>query len=640
MNAHISYLMGLAMDHIQKSDLDGAERLLKKALKMAPKNSEIFRLIGIVYAFRGEPQEAIKMFDGSIKINPNNFLAHSNRGNVLKDLHQYDLALKSFDRSIALQPDYAEAYNNKGNLLQSLKKFDSALENYDKAIALRPNYAEAYGNIGNALQCLNLYSLALNAYNKGISVGLDSNKHLDSLTHSKMRICSWSGISKLFEEIADKSLGGGALVHPFCLSSYIDDPFLIKKVTQAYVSSKYPDNSELLGAIPLAERHKLRIGYFSADFRNHPVSFLIAGVIETHNRDEFEVIGFSTSLSKSDEMTARLQVGFDRFIDVALKSDKQICELARELGIDIAVDLGGLTQDARPGIFATRAAPIQISYIGYLGTMGAPYIDYMIADEVIVPKNLQSAYSEKIIYLPSYQANDSRVEISDRIFSREELGLPRNGFVYCCFNNSYKFTPDIFDSWARILENVEDSVLLLYAENDDIKTNLSNEIELRGIGKERLVFGERLPRPDYLARYRSADLFLDTSPYNAGATASDSLRAGLPVLTLLGQSFSARMSASLLRAIGLPELITSSRDEYESLAISMGLNPIMMNEIKAKLLRNRESMLLFDTASFTKNLESAYRVVYEHWQSGLSPDHVWISPSNIGAEKNEPRDQI
>lgn len=631
MNAHISHLMALAMGYIQKSDLDGAERLLKQALKMAPKNSEILRLTGIIYAFRGEPQEALKMFDGSIKANPNNFLAHSNKGNVLKDLHQYELALKSFDRSIALQPDYAEAYNNKGNLLQKLKQFDDALENYDKAIVLRPNYAEVYGNIGNALQCLNLYRLALDAYNKGISLGLDSNKHLDSLAHSKMRICSWSGIGKLFEEIADKSLSGAAKVHPFCLSSYVDDPFLIKRVTQAYVFSRYPDNSGLLGAIPLAERRKkLRIGYFSADFRNHPVSFLIAGVIEAHHRDEFEVIGFSTSLGKSDEMTARLQVGFDKFIDVSLKSDKQVCELARELGIDIAVDLGGLTQDSRPGIFAIRAAPIQISYIGYLGTMGAPYIDYMIADEVIVPKELQSAYSEKIIYLPSYQANDSRMEISDRVFTRDELGLPRNGFVFCCFNNSYKFTPDIFDSWARILANVEDSVLLLYAENDDIKTNLCKEIELRGISKERLIFGERLPRPDYLARYRTADLFLDTSPYNAGATASDSLRAGLPVLTLLGQSFSARMSASLLRAIGLPELITSSGDEYESLAISLGSNPIMLNEIKTKLIKNRESMPLFDTVSFTENLESAYRVVYEHWQDGLSPDHILISPSNIG----------
>lgn len=632
MNAHISHLMGLAMDYIQKSDLDGAERLLKQALKMAPKNSEILRLLGIIYAFRGEPQEALKMFDRSIKANPNNFLAHSNRGNILKDLHRYELALKSFDRSIALQPDYAEAYNNKGNLLQSLKKFDSALENYDRAIDLRPNYAEVYGNVGNALQCLNLYSLALDAYSKGISLGLDSNKHLDSLTHSKMRICSWSGINKLFEEIVDKSNSGAAQVHPFCLSSYIDDPFLIKEVTEAYVLSKHPDNSELLGAIPFAERrNKLRIGYFSADFRNHPVAFLIAGVIEAHNRDKFEVIGFSTSLSKPDEMTARLQVSFDKFIDVALKSDKQVCELARELGIDIAVDLGGLTQDARPGIFATRTAPIQIGYIGYLGTMGAPYMDYIIADEVIVPKELQSAYSEKIIYLPSYQANDSRVEISDHVFTREELGLPRNGFVFCCFNNSYKFTPDIFDSWARILANVEDSVLLLYAENDDIKTNLGNEIELRGISKERLVFGARLPRPDYLARYRTADLFLDTSPYNAGATASDSLRSGLPVLTLLGQSFSARMSASLLRAIGLPELITSSRDEYELLAISLGSNPNILNGIKTKLIRNRESMPLFDTVSFTENLESAYRVVYERWQDGLSPEHVWISSSNMGS---------
>lgn len=628
MNAKITYLMGLAMDYLQKGNLDAAERLLNQAQRVAPKNSEILRLIGVAYAFKGDLHGALKEFDDSIKANPNNFLSHSNRGNVLKDLHQYEMALKSFDRAIAIKPDYAEAYNNKGNLLQSLKEYDSALENYDKAIALKPNYAEVYGNAGNALQSLNLYRLALDAYEAGFSCGLERDLHLDSLIHSKMRICNWGGLQELFEEVIDKSLRGIADVHPFSICSAIDDPFLIKKVTQKYVSSKYPARSGILKANALVQgNNKIKIGYFSADFRSHPVSFLIAGVIESHNRDKFEIIGFSASLNKPDELTDRLQAGFDAFIDISLKGDEEVCELARGLQLDIAIDLGGLTQDARPKIFALRVAPIQISYIGYLGTMAAPYIDYLIADDVIIPSETRGAYHENIIYLPSYQANDDKAVISDKFFSREDLGLPRHGFVYCCFNNSYKFTPSIFDSWARILSAVDGSVLLLYAENEDIKINLSNEIELRGISKSRLVFGGRLPRPDYLARYRSLDLFLDTSPYNGGATASDSLRVGLPVLTFLGKSFSARMSASLLRAIGMPELVASSQNEYESLAISFGLNPILLNTIKAKLIKNKDLTALFDTNGFTKNLEDAYVQVYDRWQSGIASEDVWVKLS-------------
>jgi len=374
------------------------------------------------------------------------------------------------------------------------------------------------------------------------------------------------------------------------------------------------------------QKQKIRIGYFSGDFINHPVSYLMAGVLDGHDHHKFEVFAFSYRRGgeEGSNMRNRILDACDRFIDIGSDvSDKDVAILARELELDIAIDLGGITAHNRPGVFSYRAAPIQISYIGYLGTMGAPYYDYLIADQIIIPTKEQTAYSEKIIYLPSYQANDSRRQISEKIFTRKELGLPEVGFIYCCFNNNYKITPSIFDGWARILTAVEGSSFLMYADSEEVKINLIHEIEARGVDKARIVFVNRVVREDYLARYKVADLFLDTSPYNAGTTASDALWAGLPVLTFLGRSFSARMCASILNAVGLPELVAASQQEYEDLAISIGRDPERIAGLKSKLAENRLTKPLFDTELFTRNLELAYEKVYVRHQAGLSPDHIY-----------------
>jgi predicted O-linked N-acetylglucosamine transferase (SPINDLY family) len=320
----------------------------------------------------------------------------------------------------------------------------------------------------------------------------------------------------------------------------------------------------------------------------------------------------------------RLSQAFNQFIDVREKSEKEIAQLARELKIDIAVDLGGHTKDSRTGIFSYRAAPIQASYIGYLGTMGMEYYDYLLADEIIIPKNALQFYPEKIAYLPSYQSNDRKRIISDRVFARRELGLPEKGFVFCCFNNNYKILPATFAGWMRILKAVESSVLFLYAENKWAEENLKKEAKARGIDSSRLVFGRQIPMEEYLARYRVCNLFLDTTPYNAGTTASDALWTGLPVLTLIGQSFASRVAASLLKAIGLPELITNSQEEYEVLAIELALNPMKLADIKLKLAKNRLTTPLFDTPLFTKHIEAAYIQMYERYQNDLKPDHLSI----------------
>jgi len=307
-----------------------------------------------------------------------------------------------------------------------------------------------------------------------------------------------------------------------------------------------------------------------------------------------------------------------------LMSHKDIVHFVRSLEIDIAVDLSGYTAKARTDIFAMSVAPIQLSYIGYLGSMGAEYYDYLIADPVMIPKESQKYYMEKIVYLPSFQVNDSKDLPPNIVMTRKDVGLPDKGFVFCCFNNTYKITPTTFDSWARILKAVEDSVLIIFANNELSKANLTKEIKKRGVAAERLIFGDSVSRPEYLARFKVADLFLDTQPYNAGTTASDALKMGLPMLTIKGEAYQARMGASIVNALNLPELITTSSKEYESLAIELAKNPEKLNKIKEKLQNNLSTAPLFDTPLFTKNLESAYTQMYERYHKGLEPDHIYV----------------
>ena len=366
------------------------------------------------------------------------------------------------------------------------------------------------------------------------------------------------------------------------------------------------------------------MGYFSADFINHPVAALTVELFELHNKDKFEIFAFSLKPSDGSALRQRLDSAFDRVIDVHGMSDKAVAELSRELNIDIAIDLGGYTAESRTGIFAYRTAPIQLSYIGYLGSMGVGYMDYLIADPTIIPPESVQYYSEKIVYLPSYQVNDRKREISKKKFTRADLGLPEEGFIFCCFNHNYKFNPIIFDSWMRILNAVDKSVLFLYADNLLAKENLKNEAVVRGINPERLIFGARIPAADYLARYQVCDLFLDTLPYNAGTTASDALWAGLPVITRVGQSFAGRMAASLLNAIEMPELITYSQDEYEALAIELATGLDKINEINEKLQKNRLTTVLFNTPLFTEKLEAAYLNIYRRYQGDLAAEHIHI----------------
>ncbi|QWD28139.1 tetratricopeptide repeat protein [Polynucleobacter paneuropaeus] len=571
-------------------------------------------------------ESALAIYEQVLTLKPDCAEAWSNKGDILFDLRSLHEALLQYDQAIILKPDYAEAWFNRANTFNALKNFDQALIEYDRAIELKPEYAQAWANRGNLLQDLKRYQEAIFSYEQALLLKPDIDWVAGALLHAKMKICDWNevdeNLGKLFSDIEQTK----KVAEPFSLSSLSDDGNLLKLCSEIYTSEKFPFNTAL-GKLFKYEKKKIRIAYFSADFRTHPVASLTAELFSLHDRNHFDVIGFSVHKApQNDVMYERIKNSFDQFIDVNLMSPQEIACLAREMEIDIAIDLGGHTAAGPIAVMAYRAAPIQVNYLGYPGTMGIDYIDYIIADNVLIPSENRSHYTEKVVTLPnSYQVNDRNRVISDKQFTREELGLPKNGFVFCCFNNNFKILPATFDSWMSILNTVNDSVIWLLEDNIAVSKNLQKEAEKRGIDSNRLVFAKRLPMPEHLARQRYADLFIDTLPYNAHTTSSDALWAGLPVLTLIGKSFAGRVAASLLNAIGLPELITTTPEEYENLAIELARNPQKLSEIKQKLENNRLKTPLFDTPLFTRNLETAYFKMFELHQVGLETEHIVLA---------------
>ena len=601
-----------------------ALEILEKAIQIRPNIPEAWSNKGIALNNLNLYQESINAYNEAIKLAPSFHEVWSNKSVPLNKLKRFLEASEACDKAISLKPDYAEAWSNKGISLNELKLYEEAIAHYDKAISLKPDYAEAWSNKAITLNELKLYEEAIAHYDKAISLKPDIDWAQGDLLHTKMKVGSWSGLAKSLDDISKKVEANERVANPFLLLALNDDISLHKKSSEIYIQSKHPFNPILGPILKHSEHQKMRIGYFSADFKNHPVAFLIAELFELHDKRRFETYAFSL-VGASDEMRARLHKAFDYFIDAEEMSDVAIARLARDMEIDIAIDLSGFTQDSRTGIFSYRAAPIQVNYLGFPGTMGADYMDYIIADKILIPTDLQQDYSEKVVYLPgSYQANDRRRVISNQKFTRQELGLPNEGFVFCCFNNNHKILPETFDSWMRILKAVEGSVLWLYQDNPWVVDSLKTKALHHGVNENSLVFAEYMSLAEHLARHRQADLFLDTLPYNAHTTASDALWAGLPVLTLMGRSFASRVAASLLNAIGLPELITNTQEEYEALAIQLAKNPKKFADIKLRLDSNRLTAPLFDTPLFTKNLESAYIKMYERYQADLQLDHISI----------------
>ncbi len=616
---------GLALKELGR--LDEALASFDQAIEINPGFIQALFNRGVALQQLGHFDAALASFDRMIAIQPNDALCHLYRGNALKALNRLQAALASYDRALAIKPDFAEACSNRGIVLCDLNEIDAALASYDRAIELQPGYAATYFNRASALRLAKRFDAAAADYKRAATLAQDIKFLPGAHLEARMHTCDWDGFDAEVALVEEAIERGEAASHPFSCLAFSDSPRTQRRAAEIWVRETCPANP-LPGTLGGRGSHgKTRIGYFSADFREHPVSRLLAELIENHDRSRFEVIAFSWGPATQDDLRSRLERGFDRFLDVHGMSDMDVASLARRSNVDIAIDLGGHTHGSRQNIFALRAAPLQVSYLGYPGTTGAPYMDYLIADATLVPPDDQTHYSEKIIYLPSFQANDSKRRVAERMFTREELGLPSVGFVFCCFNTSYKITPSTMDAWMRILARVPGSVLFLFAESKAAAGNLKKEAMKRGMAADRLRFAKQLPAPEYMARYRVADLFLDTRPYNAGTTASDALWVGLPVLTLAGTTFAGRMAASLLQAIGLPELITSTPAQYEDMAVRLAEDPSRLAAIRRKISHNRAGNPLFDTRSFTGHLEAAYATILERYRAGLPTEHVVVPPA-------------
>ena len=590
---------------------------------------------------RGQLDAAVDGYGQTLALDPGWAMAHNNRANALQDLGQYEAALADCLRALALQPDLPEAHFNHGNALQALRRMDAALAAYDQAIRLRPDYAQAYcnrcvvlhdlkqveaavqscqratqllpdmaeahANLGIALQDAGQLQAAVQSYTRALQLQPDYPFLRGVLLHARLKACDWTGFDAALTDVLQRIAQGQPVAPPFVVLGLTDDPALQLRAAQAWMQAKCPPNPAL-GPLPQRRRAgKIRIGYFNAAFYGHANSYLLARVYECHDRSRFECIAFSSGPPAQDAMRARLLAAFDRFIDIRAMSDVEVAQLARTMEIDIAVDLRGYSQDARSGIFALRCAPVQVSYLGYPGTLAAPYIDYLIADATVVTPSSRPYLPERVAYLPHcYQPNDNTRAIAETTCTRQDLGLPADGFVYCCFNNNHKILPASFALWMRILHAVPNSVLWLLADNPDVVRNLRAEAQKRAVDPSRLVFAPRIEPSEHLARHRLADLALDTLPYNSHTTTSDALWAGLPLLTLPGTSFTARVAASVLQAIELPELIASSEEDYVAKALALALGASQLKAIREKLREKRCTAPLFDSERSTRALEAVF----------------------------------
>lgn len=656
-DARIQHGMGLVLYALKR--MPEAAQCHEKAFRLLPQYVEAFNDHGIAVQALGRAEEAVSSYDTAIRLRPQYAEAHYNRANALCELGRYEEAVPSYLEAIERGMRRPEIYNNTGVTLQQLGRPAEALEYLSRALALRPGYAEAWYNQGLALFKLERYEEALASYQQAINLRprylealfsrgntfMDMRRPLEACPmfeqalaidpsfpwlrgawlYARLHVCDWHDWEEELRRFREEVHASLPTAMPLVVVSLLDSTALQLRGTQTWVAATIPKREQTVCIEPAAPGRRIRVGYFSADFHSHPVGFLTAGMFEHHDRSRFEVFAFSFGPETRDPMRERLRSAFEHFLDVKSSSEEQIVERARSVGLDVAVDLQGFTARHRAGIFARRAAPVQVSYLGYAGTLGASYMDYLIADRVIIPPERRADYTEKIVYLPySFQANDRTREISERPFTRAGLGLPE-GFVYCCFNNVYKIQPPIFGSWMRILRRVPGSVLWLSHLPEPAKANLRCAAEERGVDPQRLIFAARMPQmADHLARHRAADLFLDTLPFNAHTTASDALWAGLPLLTIAGESIAARVAASLLATLGLHELITTSAEQYEDLAVTLANDRQRLAALRARLAEVRLESPLFDTMGFTRRMESAYAAVVERCRRGLPPDDLEI----------------
>ena len=610
---------------LQQGRAAEALRMLEPLLTEAPGQADIRTNRGLALEFLGRVDEALADFDHALVLKADNALTLLYRGNLLLEAGRYEDALASYDRLLAVAPGYDEAWFRRGGTLWLMERYDDALASYRQALALSPSRFGAAFNCGTTLLKLERYDEALDAFGKAARLAPGHRYLLGAMAGAISGACDLARWDDMRGQVIEAVKNRTSVIAPLTFLPYCDDGALRRAASEVFATNHVlHDNAPLwTGESYLHDR--MRIAYISSDFLQHATAELMAGLIEAHDRRKFEVTAISFSADDGSPMRARIVEAFDHFVDVRRMGDADVARLLREREIDIAVDLKGHTEGSRSGILAHRPCPVQVNYLGYPGTIGAPWLDYIIGDAVVLPFSDQDFYSETIIHLPHcYQPNDARRAIAETVPSRADAGLPENGFVFCCFNAAWKITPAVFDVWMGLLRAVPDSVLWLLQDNVSMPAHLRAAAAARGVDAGRLIFAPRAEPARHLARHRLADLFLDTLPYGAHTTASDALWTGLPLLTCLGVQFDGRVAASLLRTVGLPELVTASLTDYEALALALSQDPKRLEDLRARLAANRLSSPLFDVQRFARVIEAAYLRMIENSRKRGQPQSFAI----------------
>ncbi len=636
----------------ERRQYDDAFAAYDRALAIKPDLGEAWLGRGNIFFELKEYDKALAAYDRALAIKADLAGAWLGRGSVFFDLKRYDQALATYDRALAIKPDLAEAWVGRGNVFFALKDYSNAFDAYERALALKSTLAAAWVGRGSVLVVLGQHNDALVAYDRALALKSDfaeawlgrgnvlrgENRHHDAFAafdralalkanlrfvegarlFAKLQMCDWTDLDSDIKHLMSAIREQKPVSLPFEILSTPSS-----SADQLQCARLYVQDHPSFPAIWRGEAYshdRIRVAYLSADFHEHPTGYLLAGLFERHDRARFEVTGISFGPDQKSVVRQRLEGAFEHFIDVRGKSDQEIADLVRRLEIDVAVDLMGHTQNNRLDVFARRPAPIQVSYLGYLGTTGVEFLDYVIADKIALPFDQQVYYTEKIVQLPNcFMATDNRQAIAADVPSREEVGLPPEGFVFSSFNNSYKLNKSVFGLWMRLLYSVPGSVLWLTESNPQMVVTLRREAQLCDIDGERIVFAPRIPLPQHLARQRQAGLFLDTIPYNGGATAVTAIWAGVPLLTVVGETFVGRMAASMLHAVGLPELATANVSDYEALALKLANDPALLTRVRQKLQRNLRTTPLFDTDCFRRDIERAYATMVDIWRRGENP---------------------
>jgi len=655
---HLRSLLQMSLVQLELRQLKQALTHVNAALALAPDSPAALNLRANICAKSQLHEEALRDFNRVYFLTPDNLDAQTNpvnflcqlgrheealqmvdqlaqkhmgsipllllKSKILQSLNRYTSAISVLDEILDLAPQNATAYKFKADILRNMQRLGEALKCYEAALRFQPAYPDAHYGQGIVLQAMKRHEEAIASYKEAT---LSDHYHMRLQGRAilcRMMICDWSDLEDQQRQLNEEILQGLHATTAFAALVSVYSPALLQKCAQLFVADVFPDRSKNNPLPKRTNSGKIRIGYFSSDFRNHPVSQLAIGFLEKHDHNQFEIIGINISSAPKDALTERVAAAMDQFIEVGSLMTEQIVAKCRDLQLDIAVDLNGLTFGGNTGIFARRVAPIQVNYLGYPGTSGAPYFDYIIADRIVVPEEHFAFYSEKVAHLPhSYLPNDPKKDISAHCPSRSEVGLPSKGFVFCCFNNCYKISPQIFAVWMRILARTPESVLWLSEMNQSAVINLKKAATQSGIDASRIIFATRTELlADHLARHALADLFLDTINYNAHTTASDALWTGLPVLTCMGESFAGRVAASLLNSLGVPELAVDSLESYENLAVAIATDPELYASLKKKILEKRKECPIYNPTEFARNMENLFQNMMKRHNQNHAPEHI------------------